>query len=205
MNSLLLGKQYGLIHRHVLQMLNGKLSPKLTYHSIEHTIDVLDQAIRIAGEEDITDEQELFVLKVATLYHDSGFIYTYKGHEEKSWELAEKELPEFGVNAEQLAWIQGLIAATHIPQTPNNHLEEVICDADLDYLGRDDFSPISNLLYQELLTLNMVKNEQEWNRIQVKFLSSHHYFTKNSIQLRSKMEAVHLVALQNIVKAYPAS
>lgn len=205
MNSLLLSKQYGLIHRHVLQMLEEKLSPKLTYHSIEHTMDVLDQAIRIADEEGIADEQDLFVLKVATLYHDSGFIYTYRGHEEKSWELAERELPELGVNAEQLARIQGLIAATHIPQMPKNHLEEVICDADLDYLGRDDFSPIANLLYQELLTLNMVKNEQEWNLIQVKFLSSHHYFTKSSFQLRGKKEAIHLAALQEIVKAYPAS
>lgn len=205
MNSLQLSKQYGLIHHHVLQMLGERLSPKLTYHSVEHTIDVLGQAIRIAGEEGITDEQDLFVLKVATLYHDCGFIYTYKGHEEKSWELAEEELSGFGVNAAQLGRIQGLILATHIPQSPKNQLEEVICDADLDYLGRDDFFPIANLLYQELLTLNMVKDSQEWNRIQVQFLSSHHYFTKSALQLRSRKEAVHLAALQAIVKAYPAS
>ncbi len=204
MDSLLLSKQYGLIHRHVLQMLGEKLSSQLTYHCVEHTIDVLGQAIRIAGEEDITDEQDMFVLKVATLYHDSGFIATYKGHEEKSWELAEKELPQFGVTPEQLNRIHGLIAATHIPQTPMNHLEQVICDADLDYLGREDFIPIANLLYQELLTLKMIKNEKEWNRIQIRFLSSHHYFTVSSVKLRSEKEAVHLAALEKIVRAYPA-
>lgn len=203
MNSLPLSKQYGLIHLHVLQMLEEKLSPKLTYHCVAHTIDVLDQAIRIAGEEAIADEQDLFVLKVATLYHDSGFIYTYRGHEEKSWKLAEKELPGFGVDTEQLDRIHGLITATHIPQTPANRLEQVICDADLDYLGREDFFPIANLLYRELLTLDMVKNKEEWNRIQVKFLSSHHYFTESSVKLRGKKEAIHLAALQKIVNAYP--
>ena len=33
--------------------------------------------------------------------------------------------------------------ATKIPQTPLTKLEEIICDADLDYLGREDFFEIS--------------------------------------------------------------
>ncbi|MGH2642434.1 MAG: HD domain-containing protein [Chitinophagaceae bacterium] len=205
MQPSLLSEKYGAIHKHVLQMLNNKLSPKLSYHSVAHTLDVLGQAIRIAGEENIHREEDLFVLKVATLYHDTGFIFSYNGHEEKSWELAEKELPEFGINSKQLSRIHGLITATHIPQLPKNHLERIICDADLDYLGRDDFFPIAKLLFKELLTLNMVKNEQDWNLIQVRFLSSHHYFTENSIKLRSKKEAAHLAALQKVVNAYPAS
>jgi len=33
---------------------------------------------------------------------------------------------------------------------PANLLEEIICDSDLDYLGRSDFIPVSNTLFEEL-------------------------------------------------------
>ena len=37
-----------------------------------------------------------------------------------------------------------LILATKVPQKPKNKLEKIICDADLDYLGREDFDNISD-------------------------------------------------------------
>ena len=63
-----------------------------------------------------------------------------------------------------------MIMATKIPQSPRNGLEEIICDADLDYLGRDDFYEIGATLFEELKAYNVLQNEREWNRIQVKFL-----------------------------------
>ena len=63
----------------LLAKLKG-LNPNLTYHSLEHTLDVIEQSGRIASEEGITNERDLFLLQVAALYHDSGFLETYSHH-----------------------------------------------------------------------------------------------------------------------------
>jgi uncharacterized protein len=74
-------ENYKLIKSHILSILRNGLSKELTYHTVNHTRDVLEQAERIAKAENITNEEDLFLLKVACLYHDSGFLYTYAGHE----------------------------------------------------------------------------------------------------------------------------
>ncbi|MDA0973125.1 MAG: hypothetical protein O2867_05255 [Bacteroidetes bacterium] len=40
--------------------------------------------------------------------------------------------------------------ATKVPQEPKDHLARILCDADLDYLGGDDYDEIAGGLYQEL-------------------------------------------------------
>ena len=130
-------------------MRNG-LSKDLTYHTVQHTLDILKNAERIAHTEKIQSEEDLYLLKVACLYHDSGFLVSYKGHEEESCNLAKKELPVFDLKKKEVERICGLIMATKIPQTPGNKLEEIICDADLDYLGTADFFTISDSLFLEL-------------------------------------------------------
>ena len=172
------------IYDHVINDLLPGLPPTLTYHSIDHTLDVLEQAQRIAAEEGITDPNDLFILKVAALYHDSGFLYVYMGHEARGCELGREEWPAFGLSPAQIDKACGIIMATKIPQSPNNKLEQIICDADLDYLGRDDFDPISNSLYKEFLKYGFVKSHDEWMQKQISFLESHHYFTQSSIRLR---------------------
>ncbi|HEY6082867.1 MAG TPA: HD domain-containing protein [Chitinophagaceae bacterium] len=183
----------------ILGKLKQGLPPRLSYHCISHFEDVLRQSIRIARAEDIQNEEELFLLKTAALYHDSGFMFTYTGHEEKSCEIAEEDLTRLSITPMQIVKIKGLIIATRIPQNPATHLEQVLCDADLDYLGRDDFYPIAASLYRELKAFHFVKDEKEWNRIQVDFLSSHHYFTAASIRLRNEKKLMHLDHLRKIV------
>ena len=175
---------YNSIYSHVIAKLQTELSSRLTYHSIDHTFDVLEQSQQIAAREDINDDQNLFLLKIAALYHDCGFIFMYAGHEEKGCEIAKNELPGFGLTTEEIEKICGMIMATKIPQSPKNKMEEIICDADLDYLGRDDFDSISNNLYKEFLDFGFIKNHEEWMKKQISFFEYHNYFTKSSQQLR---------------------
>ena len=189
---------YNSIHSHIIAKLQNGLSPRFTYHSINHTLDVLEQSQQVAAREGIVDEQNLFLLKVAALYHDIGFLILYSGHEEKGCELAKKELPALGLTSPQIKKICGMIMATKIPQSPKNKLEKIICDADLDYLGRDDFEPISNSLYKEFLDFGFVKDQNDWMQKQVGFLESHHYFTKSSQELRQPKKTDQLIKLKKI-------
>ena len=190
--------KFGLIYDHVIQKLRSGLSEELTYHSIDHTLDVLKQSENIALAENITDEEELYLLKIAALYHDSGFLFIYQGHEARGCKIAKSELPAFGLSTEQIEIICGLIMATKIPQSASTSLQEVICDADLDYLGRDDYEVISNKLYPEFLKQGYVKNEKEWLEKQIGFFQSHHYYTTWAKEHRSPVKHRHLRELKSI-------
>lgn len=175
------------------------LSKTLYYHSLHHTLDILKQAERIAKEENINNEEDLFLLKVACLYHDSGFLITYKGHEEAACKIVKKELPGFNVSIKEIDIICRMIIATKIPQSPETSLEKIICDADLDYLGRPDFFEISNKLFLELKERKLVAGETEWNLIQIKFFKQHRYFTRTNKKLRAPVKQTHLEMIETLV------
>ena len=84
---------------------------------------------------------------------------------------------------------------TKIPQQPKNLLQRIICDADLDYLGRNDFEVIGEKLRQEFLVYGVVQTEEEWDRLQLKFLTSHKYHTASSQHMREPVKQMHLHSL----------
>lgn len=186
---------------YILKRLEKELHSNLSYHSLNHVLDVEEAALRLAQSEGISDyEKEL--LLTAVVFHDSGFIYQTKDHEERGCTIVREVLPDFNYNTEEIERICGMIMSTKIPQKPNNLLEEIICDADLDYLGREDFWEIGNHLYQELSVYGILSNEQEWNNLQLKFLNSHHYFTQSAIRLRQATKQAHLKKIEAIVQSY---
>lgn len=157
----------------------GSLSPNLTYHSIDHTTDVFKQCVKIAVLEKVS-AQEMALLKIAALYHDTGFIYAYTGHEEKSCDIFREDTAEMDFNVKEEKLILELIMATKVPQKPKTLLQKIICDADLDYLGRRDFPAITERLKTEFLQYSIVKNEAEWKKVQREFLKKHRYHTTSS-------------------------
>lgn len=181
------------IKQRVCQKLEG-LNPLFTYHNLAHTLDVVRQSERIAREENI-DEENTYLLKVAALYHDTGFLKTYKNHEEASCDLFMNDADDFHFTENEKKVICGLIMATKVPQQPHTHLEEIICDADLDYLGRDDFFIIGDELRKEFISFGIVANDAEWEKMQINFLSKHHYHTKSSKRDREPLKQQHFSQL----------
>ena len=185
---------FPLMENFIWAKLKNELSPQLQYHGIHHTEDVFKRANYIAQEESI-GEIDLLLLQTAVLYHDSGYIVQAKGHEEIGCEIARASLPDFGYSTDDIDKICGMIMATMIPQVPTNLLENIICDADLDYLGREDYDTISETLYQEINGINALSREQ-WIKIQIGFLEHHHYFTQTSINLRTELKQKKLQLLK---------
>ena len=179
----------------ILSRLEKELDPRLGYHNITHTLDVLEQAEVLAKQEKVTDKHDLLLLKTAAVFHDSGFLFVYKNHEEKGCEIASESLRNV-FSEEDIKKVCGMIMATKIPQSPKTLLEQIICDADLDYLGRNDFEPISRNLYKEFIVFKIIPEDIIWDHIQIKFFESHHYFTGTSISKRNGEKLKHL----NILK-----
>lgn len=184
----------------ILDKLEKGLPKHLTYHSLSHILDVCLVSEKLAKLEGVQGE-DLDLLHTAALFHDSGFLFSPIEHEKKSCELARQYLPQFDFANPQINTICGMIMATKIPQSPQNLLEQIICDADLDYLGREDFWEIGNKLFEELKFNGVVHSNLDWNRLQVKFLEMHHYFTKSAITLRHATKEFHLTEVRNRILA----
>lgn len=168
----------------ILEKLEKGLPQNLYYHNLKHTVDVYTQVELIGRSENVSNEQ-LLLLRTAALFHDAGHMIDYSTHEEMAVKLAREILPEYYYTEKQIEVVSDLIMSTKLPPKPNNLLEEIMCDADLDYLGRTDFIPVSNMLYRELHEHGKIGTLREWNELQIKFIAKHSYFTKTARKLRN--------------------
>ena len=160
----------------VLGLFEKKLNRFYHFHNAHHTLYVIDRATEIAQHEKCT-LAEIELIKVAALWHDTGYLNIYLGHEEESCAFVKKYLPNYGYCNEEIILVCGMIMATKTPQSPNNLLEEIVADADLEYLGTSASESTAMLLYKELKHLNPLLSLQQWNEIQINFLKNHKYFT----------------------------
>ncbi len=139
------------------------------------------------------------LLKTAALFHDAGHIIGYENHEYYGCQIAKEYLPKFNYTDDQIERICELIMATKLPPKPKTLLEKIMCDADLDYLGRADFIPVSNTLFEELKAQNKITSLNDWNKIQVKFLTGHHYFTETANRLREINKEKQIERIKNLI------
>lgn len=175
--------QFTDIQELILDKLEKELPPYLYYHNVKHTVDVVTEVELIGWGEGVSDE-DLLLLKTAGLFHDAGHTISYDNHEYHGTVLAREYLPKYNYSSKQIDKICEIIMATKLPPQPKSLLEKIICDADLDYLGRTDFIPVSNTLYKELKEQSKIGSLNDWNKLQLKFISGHQYFTKTAQNLR---------------------
>jgi len=175
--------QFGDMQELILDKLERELPGYLYYHNVKHTIDVVTQVELIGWGEGVTDE-EILLLKTAGLFHDAGHTIEYANHEYHGTVMARAMLPKYNYTPEQIETICGIIMATKLPPQPETTLQKIICDADLDYLGRSDMIPVAHTLYDELKAQDKIGTLNEWNKLQPKFLSVHQYFTETARNLR---------------------
>lgn len=183
---------------YAITRLQQDLPENLHYHGLHHTLDVC-QAIEALASGEHVQAEELILLRTAALYHDIGFVEQYHSNESIACRIARETLPGFGYTPSQTEAICRIILSTQIPQRPNTHLEMIMCDADLDYLGREDFYEISSTLLKEWQEFGIIKTIQEWHNMQASFFQQHHYFTKTAKALREPLKLQHQHELQKLV------
>lgn len=181
-----------------MKRLRKELSEKRTYHCFEHTIDVYSSAIDIAEHESVKGE-DLELLKLAALYHDCGFLEQDGEHEIAGCKIASEKMRECGYSDEAIERVSSMIMATKIPQSPGNLLERILCDADLDYLGRGDFFLIGDTLFEELKAFGILASVDAWNELQVSFLEAHHYFTETNKTRRAEKKTENLQRVKDLL------
>jgi len=188
--------QFETLQNFVLNKLATELSPSITYHNVEHTKSVMVAVEKLARLENV-DGRDLLLLKTAALMHDYGFLQNHVEHEKIGCEHARKLLPDYDYSDKEIDAICEMIKATKLPQSPKNHLSELLCDADLYYLGTSDYDQYANGLFEEFKAHGTVTSEAEWHARQINFLKTHQYFTASAKKALEDTKQKNLNSLQN--------
>lgn len=191
--------QFTDIQEIILDKLEKELPEHLYYHNVKHTVDVVTEVELIGWGEGITDE-EILLMKTAGLFHDVGHVVQYVDHEYHGTLIVREMLPKYNYSQDQIDRICDIIMSTKMPPQPTDTLQSIICDADLDYLGRSDFIPVSNTLYKELKEQNMIGTLNDWNKIQVKFITGHQYFTGTARNLREVNKQKQIERISSLIE-----
>ncbi len=182
-----------------LGRLAGELSPRLIYHSVQHTRDeVLPAAGQLAAELSVTGE-DLMLLLTAACFHDLGFLERYDDNEILAARIASQVLPRFGYDERQIDTVSCLILATRLPQAPCTLPAQILADADLDGLGREDFFRRSDDLRREQEIYRGRVTDAEWYAAQLVFLRSHRYFTAAAERLRADGKQRNITRLESLL------
>ncbi|MEI7596110.1 MAG: adenylate/guanylate cyclase domain-containing protein [Bacteroidota bacterium] len=184
---------------YILNRLENELPEALHYHGAHHTLDVFEAAMRLAEKENIIAKQ-LVLLKTAALFHDAGFLKQYSDNEHASVEIVKSELPRYGYNTEEIGIISDMILSTKLPQNPSTLLDKILCDADLDYLGRDDFFTTAQKLLREWNAHGYNVSLVSWYKQQLNFIENHKYYTDSAKILRQKQKMIHLAQVRELVE-----
>ena len=192
-------KGYYTLRKIIMERLQNELSQDLHYHGMHHTLDALKTCDLYLRNIKI-NSHDARLLRLGILFHDIGFTVSNEEHEYKGSIIARDLLTQFDFKTKDIDVIVGLILSTKIPQSPKTLLENMICDIDLDYLGRSDFYKISESLYEELQVTIGLKNKNDWNKIQVKFLEAHQYHTDFAIKKRQPEKEKRIEELKELIE-----
>lgn len=186
---------------YVLGRLARELAPNLTYHHLAHTRDdVLPAATHLATLAGL-EESERLALCTAALYHDVGFVEQYAANEPVAARIAAETLPGFGYSPALIQEILRLIQVTAMPQQPYDALTALMCDADLDSLGREDYLETALNLRAELAAYGIAIPLRTWYARQQAFLTSHTYFSTEARAWRGAGKQRNLALLARLLAA----
>jgi len=187
--------------QHITNLLEEKLGDSYTYHNLAHTISVRDTCQEIGRGMKLTDE-ELEILELAALFHDTGFIAQYDGHEEASQRIAKEFLERKAYSNKKLEKVLKCIEVTQMGKIPGDKLGKVMKDADLGNLGRADYlQTLINLRKEWEVMLGEVHEDAEWYELNRSFLKNHNYFTPYATQHFAPQVKKNQKALKKLAKA----
>ena len=169
---------------------------RMKFHDLEHTLSVTRMAVGI-GQAVKLDREELLLLEVAALFHDTGYALAHVGHEEKSAGLAAAFLAKQGVARRTIKRVQALILATRTSVAPRGALQRVLRDADSSKAGQTDFGEKSERLRQELELVHGARlDAHDWLKANLAYLEAHRFFTPYARDRFARQKRINLDRLR---------
>ena len=179
-----------IVEKYIRELFRDELPDTLRYHSADHTLHPTKGVAAIANKLSVLEnilESDRELVVAAAYFHDTGFIREYEKNEPIAARMAGRILKLIGYRPDEIRKIQAMILATDLDVEPKTHLEMILCDADLDNLGREDFFTLDAKLKEGKRLRGVdVGDEASWNRRTLEFLQNHEYYTKSQQKCREK-------------------
>jgi len=172
--------------QYVTSLLKDLENKWYTFHNLEHTLSVFERASYLANKEWL-DEELTEIVQLAALFHDTWFVKQYDKNESIWASLAEEWLKQQWYPEDKIDIIKQIILATELGSPTLTKLEEIIKDADMDNLGRDDFFDLEAALRQELENVKWLKftDKERYDRISA-YIQNFNFFTETQKKERDK-------------------
>jgi uncharacterized protein len=178
------------VDQYIRSLFRDELPVGIKYHDADHTLHpskgVVAAANSIAVSENISEhDRELLI--AAAYFHDTGYIREYEKNEPIAARMAGRILKLIGYKPKEVEIIQNMILATDLAREPQTHAEKILCDADLDHLGRKDFFKMDGKLREGRRTRGLdVSDDVEWYKGTLEVVKNHQYYTQSQKALREK-------------------
>lgn len=174
----------------------------LPFHDLAHTEEVVGN-VRQIGQELGLSPEELEPVIIAAWFHDTGFKKIYTGHENVSIQLAKEFLLAEGYPEDLLQVVISCIEATRMPQRPSGLLPEILADADIFHISKENFFFRKLLLRREWeMILCKRYTDHEWHLLNLDFLLTHRFFTRFGKQLLMEGQHMNERKVQKILAFY---
>ena len=188
-----------LVDEYIRSLFKDELPDGIKFHDANHTLHptrgVVANANRIAKSEKISEpDRELLI--AAAYFHDTGYIREYRKNEPIAARIAGRVLKLIGYTPDEIETVQKMILATDLQCEPQTHLEKILCDADLDNLGREDFFELDAKLREGRRIRGIdVSDDARWYKETLEIVKNHKYYTESQIKLREKGKQKNIKAL----------
>jgi predicted metal-dependent HD superfamily phosphohydrolase len=193
-----------IVDRYIRELFRDELPHGIKYHDADHTLHpnrgIVAIANNIAQAENVSEhDRELLV--AAAYFHDTGYIREYDKNEPIAARMAGRILKLIGYKPKEIEKIQSMILATDLAREPETHLEKILCDADLDHFGRDDFFELDSKLRDGRGARGVdVSDDEKWYRGTLDLIQNHRYYTKTQKKLREDKKQKNILALKDKIK-----
>jgi predicted metal-dependent HD superfamily phosphohydrolase len=190
-----------IVEQYIKELFRDELPDGIKYHDANHTLHptkgVVAVANKIAISENISEhERELLI--TAAYFHDTGYIREYDKNEPIAARMSGRILNLIGYKPSEVEKVQKMILSTDLEREPKTHLEKILCDADLDNLGREDFLKLDGKLREGRRARGIdVSDDAKWYKGTLKIIKKHQYYTESQKKLRDKEKQKNIKLLLN--------
>jgi predicted metal-dependent HD superfamily phosphohydrolase len=179
-----------IVDQYIRELFRDELPDGIKYHNADHTLHPTKGVVAVANNLAILEnisEHDRELLITAAYFHDAGYIREYGKNEPIAARMAGRILKLIGYKPEEVERVQKMILATDPEVEPKTHVEKILCDADLDNLGREDFFKLDEKLREGRCLRGIdVSDDVTWYRSTLEFLKKHQYYTESQKKLREK-------------------
>ncbi|MGB2958111.1 MAG: hypothetical protein WBD30_04435 [Bacteroidota bacterium] len=184
------------VEQFVIDLFREELPFWAVYHSLEHTTHTVSASKQIARGSGL-GKRDQEIVTISSWFHDTGYVFTASGHEERSAQIATQFLQKHAYPPGGIQKVCGCILATRMPQRPGNLLERIVCDADLASLGNRSFFRHNELLRDEIERRDGIRlDEVAWLRRSYRFLFKHRFHTRYARTVLNKGRQANLIRLR---------